>query len=376
MDLWTGILTILGCAVAGLVLGIIIFYILRRIRKKKEGLIRLKDSATYNKSPKSPITTQRDDKVINSNIPKETPEILISSYADNTMLKSRGQSASAEINKVQESIKQNVSIVGKSEEPERTGAIHWTELFKQNGALSSTENQESVEYIVAQNTPSANQKDSLVVDELNKSATQNLSTSAEIIKQRIIPEEKRHRESTRPITANTTDTTKTSATAEDDSRKEALKPVTPLEPVLANPKNAPTTDEYVKATDPNIPIKSMSQNQENTPIPEKLEETSTSDFIKELKTNLVIATTPWADKLLSFQTGCWNTTHGEGEPLLIAHHQDLIQLYVDIGLANNIVWLATEMGHRSKELDDSYIKLCANIAEKIKMLMSLADKSS
>ena len=70
-------------------------------------------------------------------------------------------------------------------------------------------------------------------------------------------------------------------------------------------------------------------------------------------------------KLLPFQTTVWGSNHGEGEPLMITHLYEFIQLYVDIGLANNIVWLATELGHRSKELDESYIKLCKGIAERI-----------
>jgi hypothetical protein len=49
-------------------------------------------------------------------------------------------------------------------------------------------------------------------------------------------------------------------------------------------------------------------------------------------------------------------------------------LYVDVGLANNIVWLATEIGHRSKELDESYIKLCASIAERIQNILSAINK--
>jgi hypothetical protein len=165
-------------------------------------------------------------------------------------------------------------------------------------------------------------------------------------------------------------------TVEVDKPKEALGPVIPYEPVITNQKNIPIAGEYKKAIDPNISMESVVQNQENTPIIEKQDEDSKSEFIEELKSNLLIATTPWQDKLLPFRTGCWDTKHGEGEPLLVVHHQDLIQLYVDIGLANNIVWLATEMGHRSKELDDSYIKLCTNIAEKIKRVMSSLDKSS
>jgi hypothetical protein len=35
--------------------------------------------------------------------------------------------------------------------------------------------------------------------------------------------------------------------------------------------------------------------------------------------------------------------------------------------------MATEIGHRSKDLDESYIKLCAKIAERTRDIMSLID---
>jgi hypothetical protein len=102
-----------------------------------------------------------------------------------------------------------------------------------------------------------------------------------------------------------------------------------------------------------------------------------SDIIKELETNLAIATTPWSDKLMPFQTALWDAKRGEDEPLLTSHIQELTQLYqlyVDVGLANNIVWLANEIGHRSKELDESYIKLCVCIAERVKKILSSLNK--
>jgi hypothetical protein len=69
---------------------------------------------------------------------------------------------------------------------------------------------------------------------------------------------------------------------------------------------------------------------------------------------------------MPFQTACWDAKLEKVEPSLMSHLQDLIQLYVDISLANNVVWLETEIGHRSKELDESYIKLCSGIAQRIK----------
>ena len=107
-------------------------------------------------------------------------------------------------------------------------------------------------------------------------------------------------------------------------------------------------------------------NQRITPAEVTQNESSKSDIFKELETNLIIATTPWSDKLLPFQTSSWDSKHAEDEPLLTSHIQDLIQLYIDVGLANNIVWMVTEFGHRSKELDESYMKLCASIAGRIK----------
>lgn len=105
------------------------------------------------------------------------------------------------------------------------------------------------------------------------------------------------------------------------------------------------------------------------PITEEKEQSFKSDFVKELETNLAIATTPWTDKLLGFQTTSWDSNHGEGEALMAIQGWELMQLYVDLGLANNIVWLSTEFGHRSRELDESYIKLCAAIADRLKRMM-------
>lgn len=91
---------------------------------------------------------------------------------------------------------------------------------------------------------------------------------------------------------------------------------------------------------------------------------------KELDANLIIASTPWTDKLLPFQTTVWDSKHDEDKLLITTRMQELIQLYVDIGLANNIIWMATELGHRSKELDESYTKLCKNIAERINYIQA------
>ena len=121
-----------------------------------------------------------------------------------------------------------------------------------------------------------------------------------------------------------------------------------------------------RAAIPGVLKKPEAINLQITPAEVRQNEYSKSDIVKELEINLSIATTLWSDKLLPFQTTSWYSKHTEDEPLLASHIQTLIQLYIDVGLANDIVWMDTEFGHRSKELDESYMKLCASIAGRIK----------
>ena len=55
--------------------------------------------------------------------------------------------------------------------------------------------------------------------------------------------------------------------------------------------------------------------------------------------------------------------------------EDLTQAYVDMRLANSIVWLSTEIGHRSKNLDENYVKMCTNIAERLDRITALIKRS-
>ena len=158
----------------------------------------------------------------------------------------------------------------------------------------------------------------------------------------------------------------------------------PLEILVENHKNTLVLENHRRSTVADIPQETMMVNQKISPIEEKQnefvkitekhEERPQSEIVKELETNFTIASTPWSDKLLPFQTSSWDKTHGENEPLLVSHFQELISLYVDISLANNIVWMATEIRHRSKELDETYMKLCMVIADRLRRLLSLRDK--
>ena len=124
-----------------------------------------------------------------------------------------------------------------------------------------------------------------------------------------------------------------------------------------------------------VPGESESINNKTLSVRESHKKTHQPAFISELETNLTIATAPWKDRPVPFQTTCWEAKIEKVEPSMVSHLQDLIQLYADISLANNVVWLATEIGHRSKELDESYLKLCSGIAQLIKVIIPAVNEA-
>jgi len=95
------------------------------------------------------------------------------------------------------------------------------------------------------------------------------------------------------------------------------------------------------------------------------------DLLAEVKNNRRIATEPWAGKLLSFQTHAWDTNQDEIHKLPANVREDLTQAYLDMRLANSIVWLSTELGRRSHNLDENYMKLCTNIAVRLNRITPL-----
>ena len=124
-----------------------------------------------------------------------------------------------------------------------------------------------------------------------------------------------------------------------------------------------------------VPGESKGVSHKTISVRESYKKTRQTAFIRELETNLTIATAPWKDRPVPFQTTCWEAKIEKVEPGKVSHLQDLIQLYADINLANNVVWLATEIGHRSKELDESYLKLSSGIAERIKGIIPMFNEA-
>ena len=89
------------------------------------------------------------------------------------------------------------------------------------------------------------------------------------------------------------------------------------------------------------------------------------DLVAEAENNHKIATEPWRGNLLPFQTNTWDTLQDKLGTLPMNLQDDLAQIYIDIRLANSIVRMSTEFNHRSRNLDETYVKLRTSIAERL-----------
>ncbi|HXY75061.1 MAG TPA: hypothetical protein VEH58_07025 [Dehalococcoidales bacterium] len=90
-----------------------------------------------------------------------------------------------------------------------------------------------------------------------------------------------------------------------------------------------------------------------------------SSGLAEIETNLKIAVTEWSGKPLQFETSIWDVNGNEFNFLSPEQHNELAQAYVDISLANQIVWVWNELGGASKDLQFSYKSLCFKIADRL-----------
>jgi hypothetical protein len=285
MVLWQEILIVLGCIVAGFMIGLLLMFLFRR--KKLKPYLRINKESDFIKTEdfKGTVATPLNNRINKLSMDEDPLELLVKNHKNSINAENSKQPVTALVTPG------NQQLV---EEPKKFS-----------------------EQIISPEPAIISRKNILVTEEPEKTSMPFVLKGSEITAQ------------------NTT-------------------------PIAENQKVFPEQNK----PEPEIlrPI--------NTTRVESQEDSPNSGLIKELETNLAIATTPWANKLIPFQTKYWYSKHGESELLLTSHYKELMPLYVDMGLANNIVWLATEIGHRSKELDESYIKLCSGIADGLKRIMS------
>jgi hypothetical protein len=88
-----------------------------------------------------------------------------------------------------------------------------------------------------------------------------------------------------------------------------------------------------------------------------------SGLLTEVKRNRKMAGEVTADSLQLFQTKLWDAHQYRVDDLPTKLRDDLEQVYIDMHLANNIVWLSTEFGRRTPEITENYTKLCTRIVQ-------------
>ena len=124
----------------------------------------------------------------------------------------------------------------------------------------------------------------------------------------------------------------------------------------------PPAHEEIKVAAP--PVASAP---ETTPVTGTV--TQQSEILKEIEVNLSIASAPRLDKMMPFQTSAWDTKKSELEFAGSDIRLKLAEVYIDISLANRIVWMASEFGLKSKDLEEGYLKLCKNIADRLQSIL-------
>ena len=90
-----------------------------------------------------------------------------------------------------------------------------------------------------------------------------------------------------------------------------------------------------------------------------------ADLLAEIKHNYNTASQPLGEKLLPLETRVWDEQQHEVSKLPVSLREELHQVYIDIRMANSLVWLFTEFGRRSPDLYSNYAKLCNVIAERL-----------
>jgi len=369
--LWQGMLIVLGCVVAGLVIGFLSMLLFRR-KKVNDFIFNNKVGFTSTEPNKTSLATTSSNGVTESDRTIDPLEVLVKNHKNSLNAENLKQNDIINVSNDDASSGQmNVSGAAKDEKSTQR-AIPWTELVTPSSQRNN-ENSMTFEALVSNEPVVKSQKNSALDVEAENTKLPNIQSPSEIATQKDVQIEKKQKKESRSNLPLQPEITMTNSVPVLKGKTKSAKSSIP-KPEIAKPENSFARENLPKSTE-SVPPASGIIEQKGPAVGEKQPGTIKSDFLTELETNLQIASTPWADKLIPFQTECWDANHGEFEPLLNNHHQELIQLYVDIGLANNIVWLATEIHHRSKELDESYIKLCACIADSIKRMVPSLDKS-
>ena len=96
------------------------------------------------------------------------------------------------------------------------------------------------------------------------------------------------------------------------------------------------------------------------------------DLFTEVQTNAAIARAPQTGTLSAFETAAWDGRLSAPGSLQKDTEDQLNEAYIDIELANRLVWLSEVAGRVTKEMAESYTRLCTSIAERLDTAISQA----
>jgi len=113
----------------------------------------------------------------------------------------------------------------------------------------------------------------------------------------------------------------------------------------------------------------------NLPVVEKETSAKKSEALIELENDLSIASRSATSNLTKYSTEVWDTKRTEFSLLTDEIRGELTEAYVDMLLANNVVWLVTELGRNSQDLIASYNKLSNKVAERLQRIMPVIRES-
>ena len=363
MVLWQGILVVLGCIAAGLLFGLLLLRVLHYKKAKELHLFNKAVKPLIIQNPEVTVDPSFSNVITKSNGHEDPLEVLIKNHKNNIVAERAQQPKVINVPAgVEITAPKNPPVIEKEEKP-APHVMHWTELVTPSDQLRREEEEKTHGMPAVKEPVAVSQKSISSGDEPQKTAVPGILTESGTITRETPPlAEKQEKSPKSAIPIKSETITRKSHTVVHDKTKGPKPPVP--EAVIIKP-------EIIQQKPPESkPEESVKIEPTAAPAVEKPEIALKTDLVMEMEVNLITASQPWDNKLRSFQTKCWDSKHGETDLFLNSRYQEMIQLYVDIGLANNITWLATEIGHRTKELDESYIKLRSGIADNIKKLLS------
>jgi len=101
------------------------------------------------------------------------------------------------------------------------------------------------------------------------------------------------------------------------------------------------------------------------------EKSTKPELLVEIENNRRIASEYSKGELTPFETKVWDGDYYEAHTLPPNLRHELLQAYIDIHLANTIVWLWTELGRRTPNLKERYETIRIKIADRLDKVISL-----